>query len=35
MMEAAQEKTLTVSKTEKGSVAMSDFSSWAPCRLCP
>ena len=28
MMEAAQEKTLTVSKTEKGSVAMSDFSSW-------
>ena len=30
MMEAAQEKTLTVSKTEKGSVAMSDFSSWGP-----
>lgn len=30
MMGAAQEKTLTVSKTEKGSVAMSDFSSWGP-----
>ena len=34
MMEAAQEKTLTVSKTEKGSVAMSDFSSWGR-RLSP